>query len=412
MKINFTFCKRCLYSSNHPLGLILDSDGICSGCRIHEEKDSLDWSYRFEKIKNIIKTYKSKKNNYDCIVPVSGGQDSYYIVHLVKNILKLNPLLVSYNKYFNTEIGIKNLSNLRIKFDCDIVFKNINPKTIKKITQYTLAEFGNIYWPILAGTTVFPLEISEKYQIPLIIWGAHQGMEQVGMFSHLDEVEMNRRYRHEHDLFGLEAEDLIKIDNNLIEDDVWQFMYPSDKIINKYGIRGIYLGNYFRWDPYHQHKMMVKMYKYKGLNFDRTFDIYDHVDCFNYMNLHDYLKLCKHGYSKITDHVSREIRHGRITRNQGIDLVQKYEQKKFKYNNLFCEWLGVDNRSLNFILDRFKNNKYWYTKDYIDYSFNGFSKNFKKTKNLEKKYSYFKFDRSKFKETKDSKYIIFGKGHP
>ena len=90
MKINFTFCKRCLYSSNHPLGLILDSDGICSGCRIHEEKDSLDWSYRFEKIKNIIKTYKSKKNNYDCIVPVSGGQDSYYIVHLVKNILKLN----------------------------------------------------------------------------------------------------------------------------------------------------------------------------------------------------------------------------------------------------------------------------------------------------------------------------------
>ena len=189
-------------------------------------------------------------------------------------------------------------------------------------------------------------------------------------------------------------------------------MYPSDKIINEYGIRGIYLGNYFRWDPYHQHKMMVKMYKYKGLNFDRTFDIYDYVDCFNYMNLHDYLKLCKHGYSKITDHVSREIRHGRITRNQGIDLVQKYEQKKFKYNNLFCEWLGVDNRSLNFILDRFKNNKYWYTKNYIDYSFNGLSKNFKKTKNLEKKYSYFKFDRSKFKETKDSKYIIFGKGHP
>ena len=56
-------------------------------------------------------------------MPISGAEDSYYIVHLVKNVLKLNPLLVCYNKYFNSETGIKNLSNLRIKFDCDIIFK-------------------------------------------------------------------------------------------------------------------------------------------------------------------------------------------------------------------------------------------------------------------------------------------------
>ena len=160
------FCKRCLYNSKHPLGLIIDGEGICSGCRIHEEKNILDWSSRKEKIIKIIKKYKSKKNNYDCVVPISGAEDSYYIVHLVKNVLKLNPLLVCYNKYFNSETGIKNLSNLRIKFDCDIIFKNINPHTVKKITKYTLSEFGNIYWPILDGTTVFPFEISEKYKIP------------------------------------------------------------------------------------------------------------------------------------------------------------------------------------------------------------------------------------------------------
>ena len=406
------FCKRCLYNSKHPLGLIIDGEGICSGCRIHEEKNILDWSSRKEKIIKIIKKYKSKKNNYDCVVPISGAEDSYYIVHLVKNVLKLNPLLVCYNKYFNSETGIKNLSNLRIKFDCDIIFKNINPHTIKKITKYTLSEFGNIYWPILAGTTVFPLEISEKYKIPLIIWGAHQGIEQVGMYSHLDEVEMTRRYRHEHDLFGFEAEDLIKIDNNLTEDDVWHFKYPSDKTINKNGIRGIYLSNYFRWDPYAQHKLMVKLYNYKGLNFSRTFDIFDYVDCFNYMNIHDFLKLSKHGYSKVTDHASREIRHGRISRNNGIDLVLKYEQKTINHINLFCDWLGIDDKSLKFILDRFKNNEYWSTKNYINFTFNGHSKKLKKKKSFNKKLNFFENKKSKHNETDNLKYITFGKGYP
>ena len=57
-KEKIQFCKRCLYSNKHPLGIIFDEEGICSGCRIHEEKNTLDWSYRFEKIKKIIKPYK------------------------------------------------------------------------------------------------------------------------------------------------------------------------------------------------------------------------------------------------------------------------------------------------------------------------------------------------------------------
>ena len=90
MTNKYLYCKRCLYSTNHPLGLILDEDGICSGCKIHEEKDTLDWEYRWNKLNQIITDYKSKrKNNYDCIIPVTGANDSYYIVHLVKNKLRL-----------------------------------------------------------------------------------------------------------------------------------------------------------------------------------------------------------------------------------------------------------------------------------------------------------------------------------
>ena len=331
--------------------------------------------------------YKSKsKNIYDCIIPITGAQDSHYIVYIVKEKLKLNPLLVCYNKYYNTSVGIKNISNLRIKFNCDILFQNVNPISVKRITRNTLIDFGSIYWHVLAGHTVFPVQISIKYKIPLIIWGAHQGLEQVGMYSHLNEVEMTRRYRKDHDLLGIEAENLVKQYNDLNEEDIFQYLYPEDMDLKKNGTRGIYLGNYIRWDPKKQHEEMIRLYDYKTSGFNRTVDCYDYVDCFNYMNLHDLLKLYKHGYSKVTDHLSREIRFGRIDRNKALKLAKFYEKKNILYKELFCNWLNINKNSFDFILNKFRNKKFWIQRDVDSWTFNGLSKkNFVKKNFVSKK---------------------------
>jgi N-acetyl sugar amidotransferase len=368
------FCKRCLYTTAHPLGLTLDDEGICSGCRTHEEKDTLDWSERWKMLEDLVKPYRNQDGkNYDCIIPVTGAQDSYYIVYLVKERLGLNPLLVTYNKYFNTPLGIRNLANLRIRFNCDIIYQNVNPVSVKKITRSTLRQFGSIYWPILAGQTVFPVQTAVRYKIPLIIWGAHQGLEQVGMFSHEHEVEMTRRYRKDHDLMGYEADDLLSIFDTLKEEDIWQYRYPDDSDLNAIGVRGIYLGNYVRWDPKAQHEQMISEYGYRTSKFSRTFDAYDYVDCFNYMNLHDQLKLSKHGFSKVTDHASREIRHGRLTREEGLALVRKHEQAHAEYSQLFLDWLGVTSRSMQFLLDQYRNPLYWTQTEFGKWQFNGLS---------------------------------------
>jgi N-acetyl sugar amidotransferase len=344
-------CRRCLYTVDHPLGLVLDEEGICSGCRVHSEKDRLDWSSRWAKLESLVAPYRvANGKTYDCIVPVTGANDSYYIVHLAKKRLGLNPLLVTYNKYFNTPMGIRNLANLRTQFDCDILIQNVNPKSVRSITRSTLREFGSIYWHCLAGQTVFPVQTAIRYKVPLIIWGAHQGLEQVGMFSHEHEVEMTRRYRKDHDLMGREADDLLNLFDTLSEDDVWQYRYPDDANLESIGVRGIYLGNFVRWDPKAQHEAMISMYRYKGAQFARTFDTYDHVDCYNFMDLHDHIKLLKHGYSKVTDHVCREIRHGRVTREQGKLLVDYYQGQPLQHHKKFCEWLGVDQHSLEFML--------------------------------------------------------------
>lgn len=353
-------CKRCLYNSSHPLNLVFDDEGVCSGCRIHDEKGIIDWDVRSQKLKNLLNNYRSNsRRNYDCIIPVSGGRDSYFIVHMVKNVFGMNPLLVSYNKQYNTAVGIRNLSNLRIKFDCDILIKTCNPKTVKKITRGSLRNFGSIYWHCIAGQTVFPVQVAVKLKIPLIIWGAHQGIDQVGMFSHLDEVEMTRKYRKEHDLMGFEAEDLINQFDEISEGDVMPYVYPDNVELERIGVRGIYLNNFIRWDSKTQHEKMIALYGYETVGQSRTFDAYRDIDCWNYSDLHDYIKYIKNGYGVALDHACRDIRLGHITRNQGKALVEKYSSIPMKNENLFLEWIGMTRNSLNYILDQHRNPDLW-----------------------------------------------------
>jgi N-acetyl sugar amidotransferase len=378
---------------------------------VHEEKEALNWHERWLKLESLVKPYRAN-NTYDCIVPISGSQDSYYILYLVKEKLGLNPLLVSYNKYFNTQLGIKNLANLRIRFNCDIIYQNVNPLSVKKITRSTLRRFGSIYWPILAGQSVFPVQTAVRYKIPLIIWGAHQGLEQVGMFSHEHEVEMTRRYRKDHDLMGYEADDLLSIFDTLKEEDIWQYRYPDDYELHKIGVRGIYLGNYVRWDPKAQHEKMIEEFGYQTSIFNRTFDCYDYVDCFNYMNLHDNLKLFKHGYSKVTDHASREIRFGRIDRNQGVELVKKYENKPPLFFDKFSNWLGMNPEALLFILNQHRNKDYWTQTDFMKWEFNGWSTKIPADKSFGENFENLKFIvNNDFNKDVDA-YINVGKGWP
>ena len=341
------YCKECLYPQTHPFGIVFDKDGVCSGCKIHKEKFNLDWEERFKKLKKITDSYKNKNNlSYDCIVPVSGAKDSYFTVYVVTKLLGLTPLLVRYNPHFNSSIGHRNYAYLKTLFDVDGFDMVVQPQKIKKITRYTLKNHFSIHWHIVAGYTAFPVQVAVRFKIPLIIWGAHQGVEQVGMYSHVDEVEMSRKYRKEHDLMGIEAEDLVDKDD-LKESDLIPFFYPDSKEIEKVGVRGIYLSNYIPWDSKKQHEKMIELFGYKTKRENRTFDTYNTIDTLHYADLHDYIKFKKCGYGVATDHAVREIRWKRITRDEGKVLADYYHKKPLIYVEQFKKWLGVN--ELDFI---------------------------------------------------------------
>jgi len=355
------FCKRCLYPSNHPYGMIFDNDGICMGCRVHEEKDQLDWGNRFKKLEKIahVNSKIMGTKNFDCIIPITGGGDSYFIVHIVKNVLGMNPLLVNYNSHYNTKLGIRNLANLSTVFDCDVLTSTLSPNHLKKITSQTIKQYGNMYWQVLAGYTTFPVQTAVRFRIPLIIWGVHPWSDQTGMFSHLDEVEMSHRCRKEHALMGISAEDLVNSDSDVTRSDVQPFIYPFDNELEKVGVRGIYLSNYIRWDSKAQHEQMIREYGYETSKQQRTFNSYEDVHCFHSAGIHDYLKYLKYGYSKVTDHASREIRLKRMTRNTGIKMVQKYSQIEPNDLDLFLKWIDMKKDEFYSYINKYRDKDAW-----------------------------------------------------
>ena len=342
-------CKSCLYKSNHPLGILFNQNGVCTGCTVHLEKDLIDWRLRKESLLELVADYRNQ-SSYDCIVPVTGGQDSYFIVHYIVNELKLRPLLVNFNRIMNTREGIENLQRLRTIFGLDLQQSTINPLVARRVIQCTLANLGTLNWFWIAGQSSLPVRLARDLNIPLIIWGAHQGVEQVGMYSHFDNAEMTKRYRKEHDLLGIDENDIFNFDCGFDESDIYQLKYPNDRELLHANVRGIYLSNYVRWDPYAQHELMVKTYNYQGRKTIRTYYNYDNPDCVAYMSLQDKLKSIKFGYGKVTDQLCREIRHKRIRKQDAEAINRSYLSREDKKSIVkFLNWLGSNNKSYDLL---------------------------------------------------------------
>lgn len=330
-------CPKCNYPTSHPFGLII-SDDDCSGCITHEEKNSIDWERKRNDLENDLRKYKKKGQKYDCVVPVVGDAEDYFTLSKVLE-LGLSPLVVCVNDYFKNDIGWNNLHQLITYFDVDSFTFNPDIRVYKDLVRTSLRKFDHILLPFLQLHTSFPVHVAYERNIPLIIWGQNQSVEQVGKFSHHDAAQMSKWHRKEHDLFNIDIESLIGNGAQVNVRDLNYYRYPKIDELDKRGVKGLYLSNYFRWDPIAQNKNVVT-FGYQPESNGSSFDIYERAGSSVYYQLHDLLKYKRIGYRKITDHVAREIRHKRLTTNEGITLNNTYTQSKV-YIKPFFDWLGV-----------------------------------------------------------------------
>lgn len=327
------YCSRCCYPQNTRPPMTFDEQGICNGCRASEQRRNypVNWEERQKILSEILDNYKriAEKNDspYDCIIPISGGKDSHYQVHLMTNVYKMRPLLVAYNHAFNTKVGIRNLNNIVAEFGCDLIRFSTNPKTARKLSRYMLKKVGDVTWHYHAGIHTFPIQIAVKYKIPLMIWGEHGEGFLYGMHNLDDNVEFTKKHRQEHLMRGFEPEDILDDPENkeITKTDLVPFYYPSDEQIAELGLRGIYMSNFYPWDEFEHTKLMIDNHGFETFqNRQTSFNLYQKVEDF-FQDTHNYLKYLKFGYGRVTDQVSIEIRNQRMTREEGIEFIKKYE---------------------------------------------------------------------------------------
>jgi hypothetical protein len=204
----------------------------------------LNWDERYKLLeKNIseILSIPNRNKYYDCVIPIRGTPEYFYVVNVVKNKLGLRPLVVSYNSHFNSDPGVRNVDLIRETFDVDYVQHTSDPFVYRKLIRETLNRLGSIRWPFLAGYTQFPVKVAAEKNIPLVIWPYHQPTEQVGMHSYQDLNEMTRRGRHDFDLMGFEPHELIDVGSLIHSSEIEDLRYPENSDLAKAGIRGIYL---------------------------------------------------------------------------------------------------------------------------------------------------------------------------
>lgn len=324
------YCSNCVYPS-YAVALEIDEHGVCSACRVAESSVEVSanvWELRKYKFNKLIEGYKNaNSSNYDCIIPVSGGKDSYFQAHKMICDYSLKPLLVTYHGNNYLPEGDLNRDQMRHVFNADHLVMGPSVEVIKKLNRICFRKMGDMNWHNHCGIMTYPIQVAVKFSIPLIIWG-ETFMDYSGMYDADDFPEFSARNRHEHDLRGFEWYDMLSDPyDTLVEKDLLWLKYPEDSEILKVGVRGVYLGNYFKWDPNLQTQLVSKKYGWTGSNkpFERTYRTMSNLDDRYENGVHDLLKFIKLGYGRASDHASKDIRLGYMSREDGIEMVRKYD---------------------------------------------------------------------------------------
>jgi hypothetical protein len=169
----------------------------------------------------------------------------------------------------------------------------------------------------------------------------------------------------EHDLRGYSWRDMVGHEGLTAQDLTW-LRFPSDDQLEQVGVRGIYIGNYFKWDPNEHAMQMHREYAFEFARqpFERTYRTMSNLDDMHENGLHDYLKFIKFGYGRASDHASKDIRDGYMNRSKAVEMVRHYDHVKPRRD--LARWLGyveMSEAEFDQIADTFRNPRVWWIED-------------------------------------------------
>jgi N-acetyl sugar amidotransferase len=356
------YCTRCVYPIVAATPLTVDEEGVCSGCRTHDEQARIDWDRRQKMFERLIEQYRSKDSSkYDLVIAVSGGKDSFWQAHLLTKVYGLKVLFVCYAENNHTGVGMRNIQRMRESFKGDFLHFTPEVGVLKKLNRMGMTKMGDPNWHTHIGIMTLPIIMAAKFGVKLFIYGEHGFMNLGGMHSYDDLVEFTKKYRTEHMCRGYDWFDFVDDEEGLKANDMIWAQYPSDEEIDRLGLRGIFIANYFGWHQLEHTRKMVELYGFEMYDrpFDRTYRKDSNLNDIHDNGIHDYMKYVKFGYGRATDHACRDIRNGEMTRAQGVEMVREYDHVVPSDIPRWLEYVAWNRSRFDVEADRFRDPRVW-----------------------------------------------------
>ena len=352
-----TYCKNCILPDTRP-NLAIDDDGICNACKSHKTKIDINWQEREEAFHRVVENAKLNSQGYDCLIPVSGGKDSTW--QLVKCLeTGLNPLAVTWRTPGRTPLGQRNLDNL-VQLGVDHIDYQISPKVEKKFLYESLKRYGSSGIPMHMAMHNIPPIIALRFNIPLIVWGENSGFEYGSKNEELTGFALDSNwFRHFGVTHGTTAENWIS--DELSKKELTAYFGPSDMELEEKGIKAVFLGYYFMWDP--EETLRVAMENgFQVREEGPKMGLYNYADIDDdFMSIHHCLKWFKFGFTRLFDNLSLEIRNNRISRKKAIQILrEKGTQTPSEDIYAFCKYVGISKSHFFEICEKYRNKDVWF----------------------------------------------------
>ncbi|NBV84106.1 N-acetyl sugar amidotransferase [bacterium] len=338
------YCCRCIQPDTRP-GIRFDENGICPACSYFDLLECIDWTAREKELKDLSKKLRSTDSSeYDCIIGVSGGKDSLRQALYAKNVLELRPLLVclGYPPRQLTQRGVDNVANMIEKgFDCVIIYPA--PETWRLLMRKAFLEFCN--W---CKSTEYPLfasvpRLATAYQIRLVLWGENPAL-QLGDLNTMGKTGWDgNSVRNMNTLKGGDPSWMCS--EGITKKDILQYYYPPHAEMERAGVQIVYLGYFWKdWS-------LVENANYGAVNGleirnEPPQEIGDPYGVTSldedWVGMNQMIKYLKFGFGRTTDYVNEQIRRGRMTREEGIELAELYDGHCGDfYVSSFCHYIGI-----------------------------------------------------------------------
>jgi N-acetyl sugar amidotransferase len=367
-------CTRCLMPDTRPR--IVFTDGVCNACLYHESKKEIDWDARKKEFLEVVERHRGR-GPYDCVVPFSGGKDSATIAWRLKFEFGLNPLLVCYGQLLWTEVGRRNLDRV-CSAGFDIIYWRVSQRVSRSLAKRFFIERGHPKQHYDAGVNSVPVRIAVNFELPLIFYAEHGESEYGGCV-------LSDEHRRTRDLTEV-LENQIGDDprnwatGDLNERDLYPYIYPDKTDIERVGVKAFYFSYFFPWLIYENAKFARDEMGFEPASntdgdwpnyghiadpktdwpllwgkSDGSFEGFDSIDD-KIDDLDFFMMNSKFGFGRATRMASRLIQGGHMTREMGMELVERYDGEfPETYLTDVLDYLDMTREELGEVIEKHRN---------------------------------------------------------